>query len=115
MPLTYIAIYMYIMHYVIFVLHSHHCWASIIGFSEAYNEAVKLHDGWKAENIENWRLKHGDLSDHDVTSKVWSAGRSWAVWSTGRCCVTHVGMDIETCIRKERWFETNTRPLEVLL
>ena len=61
------------MYYVILlVLHSHHFWVSAVGFSEAYNEAVKLHDDWRAkENAENWRLKHGDLStsEHDVTTE----------------------------------------------
>ena len=49
---------------------SHHQWVSAVGFSEAYNEAVRIHDSWRVKryvgNVESWRLQYGDMSTEDV-------------------------------------------------
>ena len=45
----------------LFVFFSHHAWVSAIEFSEAYNEAIRVHDEWRSNkpggNAENWRLQ----------------------------------------------------------
>ena len=47
-------------------MHSHHAWVSAVGFSEAYNEAIRLHDNWKSSydghhrdnfKVFDWRMK----------------------------------------------------------
>ena len=52
-------------------MYSHHAWVSATGFSEAYNEAVRSHDKWKAGceaeqktnvKVSNWRLRQAELT-----------------------------------------------------
>lgn len=54
------------------MLFSHHAWVSAIGFSEAYNEAIRKHDEWKAKKpggtVETWRLHYEDTISSSTES-----------------------------------------------
>ena len=52
-------------------MYSYHAWVSAIGFSEAYNAAVRAHDKWKAGceaeqktnvKVSNWRVRQAELT-----------------------------------------------------
>ena len=45
-------------------IYSHHAWVSSVGFSEAYNETVRLCDAWNTGPVGKWRLQWEDKSDN---------------------------------------------------
>ena len=42
------------------ILFSHHAWVSSVGFTEAYNETVRLYEAWNAGPVEKWRVQWED-------------------------------------------------------
>ena len=51
-------------HFNILYIYSYHAWVSYVGFSEAYNETVRLCDAWNTGPVGKWRLQWEDKSDN---------------------------------------------------